>query len=229
MLFQNRAAAGFRLAGELRVLENRDDVIVLALPRGGVPVGYEVATALRLPLDVLVVRKIGLPGYPELAVGALASNGVLVFSEEVGWRRLGATPEAIAPVIAAERAELRRRERLFREDRPIPDLHDKTVILVDDGVATGSTMEAAVLAARQGLAPGHAAPKQIIVAVPVGTEETCRRLEQVADEVVCLENPPDFDAVGQFYTDFHQLTDEEVQIILRKARICPPHLLSRAA
>ena len=209
MIFQNRYDAGRQLARKLDHLAGRDDVIVLALPRGGVPVASEVARALGAPLDVLIVRKVGTPGREELAVGAIASGGVIVVNEEIA-DQLGITPSEIRALAAPEQNELARREGLYRDDRPFPDLTDKVVILVDDGLATGSTMRAAVQAVRK------LAPARIVVAVPVGAGETCARLREVADEVVCVEEPEPFFAVGNWYEDFDQTTDEEVRELLEE-------------
>ena len=185
----------------------RDDVIVLALPRGGVPVAFEVAQRVRVPLDVCVVRKLGVPGHEELAMGAIASGGVRVLNEDV----LYVLPDAqsiVEMVTAIEREELKRRERDYRGDRPAPEVRGRTVILVDDGLATGATMRAAAAALRQ---QGAA---KIIVAVPVGAPITCHEIRSVADEVVCLQTPGSFMGVGQYYEDFSQTTDEEVRELL---------------
>jgi putative phosphoribosyl transferase len=208
--FRDRHDAGRRLAAELRDHANRSDVIVLALPRGGVPVGYEVATALGAPLDVFVVRKLGLPWHEEIAMGAIASGGVLVLDRDL--LRIAHVSEAdLRRVIAAEEKELARRERQYRGDRPFPDLRGKTVILVDDGLATGSTMRAAVEALRQ------EGPARIVVAVPVSSPETCDAFRGVADEVVCAETPEPFQAVGSWYDDFSQTSDAEVHELLERA------------
>jgi putative phosphoribosyl transferase len=210
-IFQDRTEAGRELAEQLLNYAGRDDVIVLALPRGGVPVGFEVAQRLRVPLDVFVVRKLGLPGHEELAMGAIASGGVRVLNEDV----LSVIPDAqaiVEMVTAIEREELERRERIYRADRPPPDLKDRTVILVDDGLATGATMRAAVAALRQ---QGAA---KIVVAVPVGAPSTCRDLSNTADDVICLRSPGAFIGVGQYYSDFSQTTDEEVRDLLASSR-----------
>jgi putative phosphoribosyl transferase len=209
--FRNRREAGRRLAAELSSYANRPDVIVLALPRGGVPVGYEVATALQVPLDVFVVRKLGVPGHEELAMGALASGGVRILDEDL-IRAAQVSDADIARVTAAELTELERRERQYRGDRPFPDLTGKTVILVDDGLATGSTMRAAIAALR------HEGPSRIVVAVPVAAPQTCDSLRDVADVVVCALTPEPFRAVGLWYEDFSQTTDEEVRELLDRAR-----------
>jgi predicted phosphoribosyltransferase len=186
----------------------RDDVIVLALPRGGVPVGYEVAQALNVPLDVYLVRKLGVPGWPELAMGAIATGGVVVLNEDVVHQFQ--IPDAqIDAVAAIEREELQRRDRIYREGLPPSDLHDRTVILVDDGLATGSTMRAAIAALRR------QGPARIVVAVPVGASATCAEFRTQADEVVCAMTPEPFQAVGLWYSDFTQTTDEEVRDLLR--------------
>ena len=209
--FRDRRDGGRRLAAELTRYANRPDTIVLALPRGGVPVGYEVAKAIGAPLDVFVVRKLGLPWHEELAMGAIASGGVRVLDQEL--LRIARVSEAdLWRVIAAEERELARRERQYRGDRSFPDLHGKTVILVDDGLATGSSMRAAVEALRQ------EGPARIVVAVPVSSPETCDAFRDVADEVVCAETPEPFRAVGMWYDDFSQTTDEEVHTLLNRAR-----------
>lgn len=209
MIFQNRYDAGRQLARRLDHLAGRDDVMVLALPRGGVPVASEVARALGAPLDVLIVRKIGTPGREELAVGAIASGGVIVVNEEIA-NQLGITRGEIRDLAVPEQIELARRQRIYRDDRPFPDLNDKVVILVDDGLATGSTMRAAVQAVRK------LGPSQVVVAVPVGAGETCARLRELADEVVCVEEPEPFFAVGNWYQDFEQTSDAEVRELLEE-------------
>lgn len=206
--FLNRHEAGLELASHLVRYRGRD-AAVLALPRGGVPVAFEVAEALDAPLDVFVVRKLGMPGHPELAMGAIASGGVRVLNDEVvSW--YGIPPRAIEAVTETELAELDRREREYRQGRPLIDLRGRTVILVDDGLATGSTMRAAAQAVR-GLTPAH-----VVVAVPVGAAETCARLAAVADETVCAQTPEHFSAVGLWYEDFAQTTDEEVRSLLER-------------
>jgi predicted phosphoribosyltransferase len=172
-----------------------------------VPIGYEVARALDVPLDVFLVRKLGLPGHPELAMGAIASGGVRVLNEDVvAWYTI---PESIIDAVAAEeQSELERRERAYRDGRPPIDLRDRIVLLVDDGLATGSTMKAAVKAVR-----GHA-PARVVVAVPVGSPDTCREFADISDEIVCARTPQHFTAVGQWYRDFSQTTDEEVRELL---------------
>jgi len=210
--FGNRQEAGRRLAEKLEKYAGRSDVIVLGLPRGGVPVAYEIARQLRVPLDVFIVRKLGVPGFEELAIGAIASGGVRVLNDEV-VRVLPNAQQTIDEATARERVELDRREKIYRDDRPPPGLRDRTVILVDDGLATGATMRAAVGALRQ---QGAA---RIVVAVPVGAPETCREFETEVDETICAVSPAYFEAVGQFYDDFSQTTDDEVRELLAKAQL----------
>jgi putative phosphoribosyl transferase len=209
--FSDRHEAGIALAGALQAYAGRNDVVVLGLPRGGVPVAYEVASALRLPLDVFSVRKLGVPGHPELAMGAIASGGVQVLNDDVlAWYRPSAdTLEAVARV---EMRELARREQLYREGRPLVLVEGRTVILVDDGLATGSTMRAAVQAVRR----LHA--REVVVASPVGAPETCRAMRREADDVVCVLMPDHFSAVGAWYLDFSETTDDEVRRLLREVR-----------
>ena len=206
---RDRRQGGRVLADLLAHLRNQPDVLVLALPRGGVPVGFEVAHALQAPLDIFVVRKLGFPGHEEYAMGAIASGGVRVMNPMPG---IAVSAEDVAAVVAREQAELTRRERLYRGDRPAVGMRGRTVIVVDDGLATGSTMRAAVLAIRQ------QKPARIVVAVPVGAEETCQMLRADADEVVCAATPHPFRAVGLWYQDFPQCTDEEVHELLAEAR-----------
>lgn len=214
--FRDRFEAGRFLAERLSEYAGRDDVIVLPLPRGGVPVGFEVAKALHAPADVFVVRKLGVPGHEELAMGAIASGGVIVLNEDV-LRLLRMPPEMLVLVIAREREELERRERLYRDGRPHIDVRDKVSILVDDGLATGASMRAAVAALRK------REPKRIVVAVPVASAEICGELRDEVDEIVCGVTPEPFYAVGVWYQDFSQTTDEEVQELLRRAnQIHPP-------
>ncbi len=208
--FADRYEAGRRLAGALEQYAGRSDVLVVALPRGGVPVGYEVARALGAPLDVMQVRKLGVPGHEELAMGAIASGGVRIVSDNV-VEALGIPDRVIATVAAAEAQELERRERIYREGRHFPDVRDRTVILVDDGLATGSTMRAAAAALRS-LGATH-----LVAAVPVAPRETCDALREVVDEVVCATMPERFTAVGEWYLDFSQTSDEEVSELLRRA------------
>ncbi|MDQ6770549.1 MAG: phosphoribosyltransferase [Gemmatimonadota bacterium] len=209
-IFRDRRDAGRRLAAELSAYADRSDVLVLALPRGGVPVAYEVARALHAPLDVFVVRKLGFPGYEELAMGAIATGGVRVLDEEL-LRMLEIPPETIERVTAIEKQELERRERQYRGDRPPPDVREHTVILVDDGLATGSTMRAAVTALRREGA------KQIVVAVPVAPPDTCTALKTQVDDIVCAVTPEPFRAVGLWYDDFSQTTDEELHDLIESA------------
>lgn len=207
-IFEDRAHAGKVLAGYLKEFANKDDVVVLALPRGGVPVGYQVARALKAPLDVFVVRKLGVPGQEELAFGAVATGGVTVFNEAI-LRALKMPEELRDAVIRKEEAELDRRERLFREGRQPIDPKDKTVIVVDDGLATGATMAAAVEALRK------MGSKKIIVAVPVASKQACEDLDAIANvKAICAETPDPFYGVGMWYQNFTQTTDEEVQKLL---------------
>jgi predicted phosphoribosyltransferase len=205
--FRNRTDAGRRLAEKLAAYADRPDVLVLALPRGGVPVGYEVSRALGAPLDVFLVRKLGVPGYEELAMGAVASGGVRVLNDEI-VRGLGISEDEIDAAVARELQELARRERLYRGDRPPPDVAGRTVILVDDGLATGATMRAAVAASRQ----QH--PARIVVAVPTASPDTCEALKAEADDVICAMTPEPFFAVGHSYENFTQTTDDEVRELL---------------
>jgi predicted phosphoribosyltransferase len=208
--YANRREAGVVLAGRLAELKNRRDVVVLALPRGGVPVAYEVARALHAPLDVFLVRKLGVPGHRELAMGAIASGDVRVLNEDVvRWYRI--PEEVIDEVAREEQGELERRESAYRAGRSPVEVSDRVVLLVDDGLATGSSMKAAVRAVRA------RTPSRIVVAVPVGAPETCRELATIADEVVCARTPADFSAVGQWYRDFSQTTDDEVRQLLSEA------------
>jgi predicted phosphoribosyltransferase len=210
MQFRDRVQAGRELAGRLAHYAGRDDVVVLALPRGGVPVGYEVAVALGAPLDVFLVRKLGVPGHEELAMGAIASNGVRVINDRVVGS-FGIPEEVIDEVEAVERQELQRRELEYRDNRPPPDLRDKTVILVDDGLATGSTMRAAVAAVL------HLRPAHIVVAVPVGASDACESFGSEVDEVICIIEPEPFYGVGMWYEDFSQTTDEQVRALLNQS------------
>lgn len=206
--FRDRREAGRALAEQLIHYRDRDDVLVFGLARGGVPVAWEVAAALRAPLDVFLVRKLGVPRWSELAMGALASGGCVVMNDDV-VASLGITDEQVREVIASEAAELARRENAYRGGRPPADPAGKVAILVDDGIATGASMLAAVRALRAGR-PG-AAPTSIVVAVPVGPPSTCHELALEADDVVCVTMPPGFEAVGQVYADFHQVSDDEVR------------------
>ena len=212
--YRDRREAGQVLADRLRHLAGRQDLIVLALPRGGVPVAFEVATRIGAALDVFMVRKLGLPGHPEFAMGAIASGGIRTLDDDIV--RYYRIPAAVVEQIAgAEQQELERRERAYRGARPPPALADRIVILVDDGLATGSTMRAAVIAVRRQL------PSQIIVAAPVGARQACGALDQVADEVVCAMTPEPFRAVGLWYQHFEQTTDDEVRRLLAAAAAEP--------
>ena len=206
-LFLDRRDAGRRLAAKIAGYSNRPDVLVLALPRGGVPVAHEVARVLNAPLDVFVVRKLGVPGYEELAMGAVATGGVRVLNNEI-VEALGIPAPMIDAVAARERQELARRERLYRGGRPQPDVRGRTVILVDDGLATGATMHAAIEALRQ------QGPARIVVAVPTASPDTCEEMKRRADEVICAITPEPFHAVGRWYQEFSQTTDEEVRELL---------------
>ncbi|MGE5524034.1 MAG: phosphoribosyltransferase [Rhodospirillaceae bacterium] len=209
MAFLDRRQAGAALAKRLEHYMHDGRVVVLALPRGGVPVAYEVAMRLRVPLDILIVRKLGMPGHPEYAMGAIASGGIRIINPET--RTLG-VPEAVIDAVAIkEQIELERRERAYRGDRAGTRLEDRIVIVVDDGLATGASMRAAVAAVRS------RQPRRVVVAVPVGSPDTCATLEQEADEVVCATTPEPFRAVGLWYQDFAQTTDEEVKELLDNA------------
>ena len=210
MLFRDRTEAGRKLAQKLKAYANREDVIVLGLPRGGVPVAFEVAKTLNAPLDVFLVRKLGVPGQKEFAMGAIASGGVRILNRKV-IESLHISQEAIARTAAQEQRELERREYAYRGDRPSLDLSDRTVILVDDGLATGATMQAAAIAIRQ----QH--PKQIIAAVPVSAPKTCNEFRVKVDEIICAETPRPFIAVGVWYRNFAQTTDAQVQDLLLSA------------
>jgi predicted phosphoribosyltransferase len=218
MHYRDRLEAGQQLAEKLTRYDNRPDVLVLALPRGGVPVGFAVAEELHAPLDVLLVRKLGVPGHEELAMGAIASGGVRVLNEEVvNFLQIPVT--VIDTVAAREQQELERRVLRYRSGRPPLDVHGRTVILVDDGLATGATMRAAVLALRQ------QQPAQIVVAVPVASSTVCHELEAVADEVVCAATPEPFYAVGLWYENFEQTSDAEVCDLLAQAAHRPAALV----
>jgi putative phosphoribosyl transferase len=205
--YRDRQHAGVELAAHLGHFKSRKDVVVLALPRGGVPVAYEVARALDAPLDVFLVRKLGMPGHRELAMGAIASGGVHVLNEDV-VRWYGISARTIDEVTRAEQAELERREHEYRDGRTPVELRDRIVLLIDDGLATGSTMKAAVQAVR-----AHA-PSRIVVAVPVGSPDSCHEFADIADEIVCARAPEHFAAVGQWYRDFSQTTDGQVRDLL---------------
>lgn len=214
MQFRDRHQAGRALAARLQPYAGRSDVIVLALPRGGVPVGYEVARTLGVPLDVFLVRKLGAPGHEELAMGAIATGGVQLLNSDV-VRALHVTPEQVQHAVQREEQELDRRAHEYRDDRPVPVLAGKTVILVDDGLATGATMRVAVRALRL----EH--PTRIVVAVPVGATETCATLGDEVDEVICSETPEPFYAVGMWYQRFEQTSDAEVRDLLNEAAAQP--------
>lgn len=208
--FHNRADAGRALAARLTAYAHNPRVQVLALPRGGVPVAFEVAQALRAPLDVFLVRKLGVPGHEELALGAIATGGVRVLNEEM-VRALDVTPDVIEAITAAEQQELARREHLYRGARPPLEVRGRILILVDDGLATGATMRAAAAALRQ------QQPARLIIAVPIAAAELCEALRAEVDEIICAVTPRPFYAVGQGYEDFSQTTDEEVRDLLQKA------------
>lgn len=208
--FNDRRAAGRALAQTLESFAGKPGLVVLALPRGGVPVAYEVAQLLHAPLDVFAVRKIGVPGHEELAMGAVASGGVCVLDTRLA-EMLGVSGAEIERVKGNELDELNRRERAYRDSRPRPQIQGKTVIVIDDGLATGSSMRAAVEALRR------CNPARVIVAAPVGAPETCERLRSIADDVVCVLSPRDFRAVGAHYVDFRQTDDEEVRELLDAA------------
>ncbi|HEY9649059.1 MAG TPA: phosphoribosyltransferase [Coleofasciculaceae cyanobacterium] len=201
---QNRTEAGKQLALKLTAYANRSDVIVLGLPRGGVPVAFEIAKALNAPLDICLVRKLGVPGHQELAMGAIARDGVRVLNQDV-VRSLGISRDTIERVAAAEQQELERRDQRYRGTRPLPNLRDRTVILVDDGIATGATLRAAIVIVRQ------QEPQRIVVAVPVAPPLTCKELRFEVDEVVCLLMPEALNSISLWYDDFSQTTDAEVR------------------
>jgi predicted phosphoribosyltransferase len=210
LYFRDRCDAGRRLAAELQQV-TLNDPIILGLPRGGIPVAYEVASALHAPLDVMVVRKLGAPFQPELAIGAIASGNVRVINEDLVASIWGLDESVIDEIAARESVELERRERLYRGDRPMPNLEQRDVVLVDDGLATGATMRAAVEAVRA------RQPSRIIVAVPTGSEDAVRSIGRISDRVICLDTPAFFHAVGQSYRRFDQTTDEEVRELLESA------------
>jgi predicted phosphoribosyltransferase len=212
--FRDRADAGRLLADRLRVYGGRADVIVLALPRGGMPVAFEIASELEVPLDVFLVRKLGVPGHEELALGAIATGGTRVLNAPV-IEALGLPADWIEEIDARERRELERRERAYRGDRSPPDLHGRTAILVDDGLATGSTMLAAIEALRL----DH--PARIVVAVPVADPEVCAEVRDRADDAVCLLTPQPMHAIGLWYDDFSQTSDDEVRALLERSRRAP--------
>jgi putative phosphoribosyl transferase len=210
MIFRDRKEAGQRLAALVHKYAGRSDVLVLALPRGGVPVAFEVARELKAPLDIFLVRKLGVPGHEELAMGAIASGGTRVLNEDV-VQYLQIPGDVIDAIAADEQRELERRERVYRDGRPAPKIEGQIVILIDDGLATGSTMRAAAAALRK------QNPARIIVAVPVAPAETCEDFRAEVDEVVCAATPEPFRGVGLWYEDFSQTTDEEVRAILQRA------------
>lgn len=212
MFFKDRTDAGKYLAAQLESYKDSNDVLVLALPRGGVPVAFEVAQSLRAPLDIFLVRKLGVPGHEELAMGAIATGGVRVLNDDV-VDYLQIPNEIIDAVADQEMWELKRREQLYRGDRSEPDVKNKTVILVDDGLATGSTMRAAAAALRQ------QTPAKIVVAVPVSAPQTCNEYRMGVDEIICAATPEPFYGVGQWYLDFSQTTDDEVRELLDRARM----------
>lgn len=211
MIFRDRSEAGKHLATKLLNYQDRRDVLVLALPRGGVPVAFEVAQVLRVPLDIFLVRKLGVPGHEELAMGAIASGGVRVLNEDI-VKYLNIPENVIDSIAETELKELQRREFVYRGNRPEPDVKGKTVILIDDGLATGSTIRAAAQALRQ------QEPARIIVAVPVSAPERCDEYRIGVDEIVCAVTPESFFGVGQWYFDFSQTTDDEVRDLLERAQ-----------
>lgn len=215
--FGDRQEAGRALANQLAALAGRGDVVVLALPRGGVPVGFEIAHALGVPLDVFVVRKLGVPGQEELAFGAIASGGVRIIDEAL-VERIGLSRKAVASIARREEEELDRRRALYRTGEDA-DVEGKIVILTDDGLATGASMRAAVRALRM------RRPREIIVAVPVAPPRVARAFRAIADDLVCCRTPEPFTAVGSWYRDFHQITDDEVRTLLARAaeRFTPTH------
>ncbi|HEY8227927.1 MAG TPA: phosphoribosyltransferase [Pyrinomonadaceae bacterium] len=222
MIFENRTDAGRKLATRLKRFADRDDVLVLALPRGGVPVAYEVAKELKAPLDVFLVRKLGVPGHEELAMGAIASGGVRVINEEL-VNYLGIPDEVIDETAAFEERELERRARAYRGDRPPPDVKDRIVILIDDGLATGSTMRAAAASLRP------QKPRRIVVAVPVSSRETCDEFRSEVDEIICVATPQHFQGVGLWYNDFSQTSDDEVRKLLKRAAQAEYRVASNAS
>ena len=221
MIFKNRADAGRKLAAKLTRYADREDVLVLALPRGGVPVAYEVAKELKAPLDVFLVRKLGVPRHEELAMGAIASGGVRVINEEL-ISYLGIPDEVIDAIAAIEQRELERRMVAYRDDRPPPEVKNRIVILIDDGLATGSTMRAAAASLRL------QKPRRIVVAVPVSSPETCNEFRSEVDEIVCAVTPQHFQGVGLWYDDFSQTSDEEVRELLKRAVQRERHVASSA-
>jgi putative phosphoribosyl transferase len=210
MKFHNRTEAGQLLAKQLTAFADGEDVLVLGLPRGGVPVAYEVAKALNVPLDICLVRKLGVPGHEELAMGAIASGGIRVLNDEVVVS-LGIQPETIEAVTEQELQELQRRDRNYRGDQPPPNITNRTIILIDDGIATGSTMLAAITTLQK------QQPKQIIVAIPVAEPEVCEQFQTLVDAVVCLMMPKPMYAIGLWYQDFSQTSDAQVRELLARA------------
>lgn len=211
MKLRDRTEAGQLLANKLIKYENNTNVIVLALPRGGVPVGFEISQKLHVPLDILIVRKLGVPWQEELAMGAITMNGIQILNDEI-IKNLKISSAQIKEIVSQEQAELDRRNSVYRHDEPFPDLKNKIVILVDDGLATGATMRAAVAAVRQAM------PEKIIVAVPVAPNDTCREFKKIADELICLEIPQIFYSISQWYDYFPQTSDEEVIKLLELAK-----------
>jgi putative phosphoribosyl transferase len=222
MIFKNRADAGRKLATRLTRYADRGDVLVLALPRGGVPVAYEVAKELKAPLDIFLVRKLGVPGHEELAMGAIASGGVRVINEEL-VNYLGIPDEVIDAIAAVEQRELERRAVAYRDDRPQPEATDRIAILIDDGLATGATMRAAAASLRL------QKPRRIVVAVPVSSPETCDEFRREVDEIICGVTPQHFQGVGLWYDDFSQTSDEEVRDLLMRATQSEHHAASSAS
>lgn len=210
MLFENRIDAGRQLASALAKLSDLEDAVALGLPRGGVPVAFEAAHAFQWPLDIFVVRKIGVPGQRELAMGAIASGGIVVFNQNI-LQALKITDDDVRRVIERESLELERQERAYREGRPPVEIAGRTAILIDDGIATGASVKAAARAVRK-------LARRLMIAAPVASAQTCRELEQEADYVVCLQQPLDFEAVGMFYRDFSATSDDEVRTLLAQAR-----------
>lgn len=221
MIFKDRADAGRKLAARLTRYADSRDVLVLALPRGGVPVAYEVAKALKAPLDIFLVRKLGVPGHEELAMGAIASGGVRVVNQDL-VDYLGIPDEVIDEIAAVEQRELERRDHAYRDDRPPPDVKDKVVILIDDGLATGSTMRAGAASLRK------QNPRRIVVAVPVSSPQTCEEFSSEVDEIVCVVTPEHFQGVGLWYEDFSQTSDKDVCELLKRAKQQQPHVASSA-
>jgi predicted phosphoribosyltransferase len=218
--FENKHEAGKQLADALIDYEGRQDCLILALPRGGVPVAYEVAKKLSLPLDLLLVRKLGVPDHEELAMGAIASGGIRVLNHNI-LQQLYIPPVTLEQVTTKERKELERRDQLYRGNLPMPDIKGKTIFVVDDGLATGATMKAAVVTLREANAAS------IIVAIPVGAVATCQELAKLADKVVCLYRPEPFGGVGKWYVDFSQTSDLEVQNLLAHSKHQPINKLAK--